>query len=87
MAVPDPDGPNFPAEAVGFSPLPEQKFSFPSIVVASTDDPYGSVAFAQARASVWGSRLVNIGAAGHVNADSGLGPWPEGFALLQRLCA
>ncbi len=87
VAVPDPDGPNFPADAVGFSPLPRQKFSFPSIVVASTDDPYGSVAFAQARASVWGSRLVNIGAAGHVNADRGLGPWPEGFALLQRLYA
>ena len=51
VAVPDPEGSNFPAEALGFSPLPMQKFSFPSIVVASTDDPYGSVAHAQACAA------------------------------------
>ena len=87
VAVPDPDGSNFPAEALGFSPLPRQKFAFPSIVVASTDDPYGSVAHAQACAFAWGSQLINIGAAGHINTSSGLGRWPEGFALLQRLCA
>ena len=87
VAVPDPEGPNFPAEAVGFSPLPQQKFSFPSVVVASADDPYGTLAHAQACASAWGSRLVHIGAAGHINASSGLGHWPEGYALLQGLCA
>ena len=86
VAVPDPDGPNFPAEAVGFSPLRKQKFSFPSIVVASANDPYGTVAHAQAYASAWASRLVNIGEAGHINASSGLGHWPEGDALLQTLC-
>jgi predicted alpha/beta hydrolase family esterase len=84
-AVPDPAGPGFPAEAIGFAPLPLQHFSFPSIVVASTDDPYGSPAHAQACAAAWGSRLVNIGAAGHINASSGLGQWPEGYALLQQL--
>lgn len=85
VAVPNPDGQNFPAEAVGFSPMPKQRFSFPSIVVASTDDPYGSLAHAQACAMAWGSRLVNIGGAGHINASSGLGHWPEGYALLQQL--
>lgn len=86
VAVPNPEGPNFPAEAIGFAPLPQQHFSFPSIVVASTDDPYGSLAHTQACASEWGSRLVNIGAAGHINASSGLGQWPGGYALLQQLC-
>ncbi len=85
VAVPDPDGPNFPPEAIGFSPLPLQRFPFPSTVVVSTDAPYGSLAHSQACATVWGSRLVNIGAAGHINASSALGQWPEGYALLQSL--
>jgi predicted alpha/beta hydrolase family esterase len=28
---------------------------------------------------------VDLGAAGHINADSSLGDWPEGQALLQTL--
>lgn len=86
VAPPNPDGPSFPAEAVGFSPLPMQQFSFPSIVVASTDDPYSSLAHAQMCASAWGSRLVTIGAAGHINGSSGLGQWHDGYELLQQLC-
>lgn len=85
VAVPDPEGSGFPAGAIGFAPLPKQRFSFPSIVVASTDDPYGSLAHTEACASAWGSRLVNIGAAGHINASSGIGQWLEGYALLQQL--
>lgn len=86
VAVPDPEGSNFPAEAIGFAPPPLQRFSFPSIVVASTDDPYSSLAHSQTYASVWGSRLVNVGAVGHINASSGLAQWLEGFALLKQLC-
>lgn len=85
VAVPDPEGENFPAEALGFSPLPRQALDFPSVVVASTDDPYGSLSHAQSCAAAWGSRLVNIGAAGHINAGSGLGSWPAGYALLEQL--
>jgi len=85
VAVPDPNGPNFPSEATGFSSLPTQPFSFPSIVVASTNDPYGSLAHAETCASAWGSRLVNVGNVGHINSSSGLGQWPDGYALLQQL--
>lgn len=87
VASPNPDGPNFPKEAVGFSPLPLKPLSFPSIVVASTNDPYGSVEFAKSMASAWGSCFVNIGPAGHINSKSGLGEWNEGFSLLQQLAA
>ena len=86
VAVPNPEGPNFPNEAIGFTPLPLVRFSFPSIVVASTNDPYSSLDYAQTCASAWGSQLVNVGAAGHINASSGLGQWPEGHALVQQLC-
>ena len=85
VAVPDPEAPCFPAEARGFSPLPKQQFAFPSIVVASEDDPYASVAFARACATAWGSRLVSAGAVGHINASSNLGQWSEGYELLRQL--
>ena len=85
VAPPNPDGPNFPKEAVGFSPLPLKHFAFPSIVVASTDDPYGNTEFAKACAAAWGSHFVSIGATGHVNSTSGLGEWREGFELFQQL--
>ena len=87
VALPNPDGPNFPKEAVGFSPLPLKPLTFPSIVVASTNDPYGSVEFAMSAASAWGGRFVNIGSAGHINSRSGFGEWNDGFLLLKQLAA
>ncbi|WP_088316869.1 alpha/beta hydrolase [Kineosporia sp. R_H_3] len=85
VGVPDPTGPDFPAAALGFAPVPTTPLAFPSVVVASTDDPYATEDFSHACARAWGSRLVSIGAAGHVNADSGHGPWPQGRALLADL--
>lgn len=76
-----------PSETRSFSPLPLIPFPFSSIVVASTDDPYVSLKRAQHCASAWGSRFVNIGAAGHINAQSGLKDWPQGQRLLQELLA
>jgi len=87
VASPNPDGPDFPKEAVGFSPLPLKPLAFPSIVVASSNDPYGSLEFAMSAATAWGSRFVNIGPAGHINSQSGLGEWNEGMSLLQQLAA
>lgn len=87
VAPPNPVDSGFPSEAIGFSPLPLGSFGFPSIVVASSNDPYGSLEFARACASRWGSRFVNIGPAGHINSESGLGDWPEGWALYQELTA
>ncbi|HPR06238.1 MAG TPA: alpha/beta hydrolase [Denitromonas sp.] len=70
----------------GFAPMPLQALPFPSIVVASEDDPYVSMARARQFAEAWGSRIENIGPAGHINAESGLGNWPDGLALLESLC-
>lgn len=85
VAVPNPGRADFPASAASFGPVPLVALPFPSILVASEDDRYGSVEFAQRCASAWGSRLVSIGPAGHINAESGLGQWPEGAALLESL--
>ncbi len=86
VAPPDPDGPAFPAAAASFVPVPERPLPFPSVVVASRDDPYGSMDYARRQAAVWGGELVDLGERGHINAESGLGDWPEGRALLQALC-
>lgn len=71
----------------GFAPMPLQPLPFPSIVVASEDDPYVSMARARGFAAAWGSRFVSVGAAGHVNADSGLSSWPDGLSLVEALAA
>ncbi len=81
----DPEGPHYPPEPTGFAPMPLVSFPFPSIVVASTDDPYVSLDRAGEFASAWESRFVVIPNAGHINTASGLGLWPRGFALLREL--
>jgi predicted alpha/beta hydrolase family esterase len=84
VAVPDPDGVAFPREATGFD-LPMALLPFPTIVVSSSDDPYATPEFSQAVAAAWGSELVELGPRGHINADSGLGEWEDGWALVTRL--
>jgi hypothetical protein len=62
-----------------------QPLPFRSIVVASEDDPYVTLHRAQDFATAWGSEFINIGRAGHINTDSGHGPWPEGETWLESL--
>ena len=68
-----------------WSPIALQRLPFPSVLVGSHNDPYCSFERAQTFASAWGSRFVDLGQAGHINAESGLGDWPAGHALLQSL--
>lgn len=85
VAPPDPRAAAYPPEAAGFAETPLGALPFPSLVVASSDDPYGSLDYARARADEWGSQFTNIGARGHINGASGLGDWPEGRAALVAL--
>jgi predicted alpha/beta hydrolase family esterase len=68
-----------------FSPPVMRPLPFPTILVASKDDGFTRFERAQAFAQAWGSEFVDLGARGHINAESGLGDWPEGRALLQRV--
>jgi uncharacterized protein len=85
VAPSDPEAPSYPEGPTGFAPMPRHPLPFPSIVVASTDDQYVTLDRARGFAESWGSRLVSIGAAGHINSQSALGDWPIGFALLEAL--
>ena len=82
VAVPDPTSTAFPGAASGFANPPLSRFRFPSQIVASTDDPYGSPDYVRDRAEHWGSSIVELGALGHINGASGLGSWPQGRRLL-----
>jgi predicted alpha/beta hydrolase family esterase len=85
VALPDPAGPAFPADAHGFAPVPYERLPFPTRVVASSDDPYGSLAFARGCAHAWRSEFHDLGPRGHINADSGLGDWPDAREWLLAL--
>lgn len=65
--------------------LPQEPLSFPSVVVGSTNDHWMSLERAAHWADLWGSDFVNLGEAGHINVNSGFGPWPEGLSLYERL--
>lgn len=85
VAPPDPAASAFPATAVGFTPLAHRALPFPTTLVASANDPYASLQFAEACALAWRAQFVNAGNLGHINAESGLGHWEAGLALLSDL--
>lgn len=88
VAVPDPEGPNFPADALGFAPLPPALPASPTlprrVLVSSTTDPYSTPGFSAQCASAWNAEHVVLGARGHLNAESGLGDWAEGWEQVVR---
>lgn len=52
---------------------------FPSVVIASATDPYCTSDEARALAGAWGADFVDAGDSGHINTESGHGPWPDGL--------
>lgn len=69
----------------GWSPVVRQPLPFKSWLVGSQNDPFCRLERAQGFAQSWGAQWFDLGAAGHINADSFLGDWPQGHALLQTL--
>jgi uncharacterized protein len=85
VAPADVDRPDACAELSEFGPSPKTILPFPSIVVASSDDPWISVQHARDLAAYWGSHFFEAGPLGHINAASGVGWWDEGQELLDRV--
>jgi predicted alpha/beta hydrolase family esterase len=69
----------------GWLPTPRARLPFPSLVAASTNDPLGRYERVVELANAWGSRIVNVGAVGHLNPASGYGPWPRAEELIREL--
>ena len=85
VAPSDIENPVYTFDAKGFVPIPKTKIDFKTIVVASTDDPWVSLERARFFADNWGSKLIDIGKAGHINAASGYGEWKHGLVILKML--
>ena len=85
VAPADVDRPDACAELATFGPTPTAPLPFPSIVVASRDDPWIAIERAHSLAVGWGSHFVDAGEQGHLNAASGIGWWKEGQELLNRV--
>ncbi|MFU1906430.1 RBBP9/YdeN family alpha/beta hydrolase [Bordetella avium] len=85
VAPADVERPDVPDCLRDFAPVPRQPLPFQSVVVASDNDAYCSLVRAQAFAQDWGSRFVILSEAGHINAESGLGNWPQGLKILGAL--
>ena len=77
--------PNIPEEAQPFAPIPRDPLPFPSMLVASNNDPLCTIERAVEFATCWGSDFHQAGEAGHINLASGHGPWPEGLLMFTRL--
>ncbi|SAL42847.1 RBBP9/YdeN family alpha/beta hydrolase [Caballeronia humi] len=69
----------------GWMPTPLTRLPFPSIVAASTNDPLARTERVAELARAWGSKLVDVGAVGHLNPASGHGEWPRAEELVAEL--
>lgn len=85
VAPSDLEAPNYNFDTKGFAPIPLERLPFKSLVVASSNDEYVSLERAKQFADAWGSELINVGAKGHINANSGYGEWQQGTELLTAL--
>ena len=72
-------------EIAAFGPPAAVELPFPSTVVLSRTDPWGTFAAGSALATVWGARLIDVGDQGHVNVASGHGPWSQGHSILASI--
>jgi serine hydrolase len=68
-----------------FRPIPMNPLPFPSLLAASTDDRFLSLARARDFAAAWGSRLHIVGPLGHIGSDSKLERWEDGRRLLDQV--
>jgi predicted alpha/beta hydrolase family esterase len=83
----DVEDPDWPPGPIGFAPLPLARLPFPTIVVASSNDPRVRLERARFFADSWGARIEIAGALGHMGSDDKLGGWPQARVWLDELLA
>lgn len=81
LLVAPPDPARFRLETPAFArPLTRR-----AVLVGSENDPWMSIERAGALADALGADFLNLGRAGHINAESGHGPWPVARRLIEGL--
>jgi len=85
VAPPDTEREDTPPQLHNWRPIRRGRLPFPAIAVISSNDPFCAPERSTQMAADWGASVVMAGPRGHLNAESGLGDWPEGRELLQSL--
>lgn len=67
------------AQKNGFAPMVLDRLPFPSMVLASRNDPYVVFDRSESFGAVWGATLVDMGHSGHMGNSDKLGLWPKGL--------
>ncbi len=85
VAPPDVERADTPPQVATWRPIVRVRLPFPARVLYSEDDPFCAADRARAMAADWGAASESLGTAGHINAESGLGDWPDGLARLRSV--
>ena len=67
--------------------LPEQSLDVMGLLIASNNDPWMQISHAFAWSQRWQLAFHNAGAVGHINCQSGFGPWPLIKLFTESLCS
>ncbi len=73
-----------PKHLLTFGPASRDPLPFPSVTIASRNDHFCTYEKAEDMAAAWGSLFMDAGESGHINHESGHGPWPEGLMVFSR---
>lgn len=85
VAPPDLDRVSIDRRIADFAPSPRGVLPFPTVVVASRNDPWCEFGRAKAMAGNWLAAFCDAGDVGHINGSSAVGRWREGQQVLDRL--
>lgn len=83
VAPPDLENPYMDLGLESFTPIPQIKLPFKSIIVASDSDHWITLDRSKEFAQNWGSKLIVLENAGHINSSAGFGKWDTGLELLK----
>jgi predicted alpha/beta hydrolase family esterase len=85
VAPPDVENPDIkPKHLMTFGPYARAPFPFPTLLIGSTNDHFCTIDKAEEMSKTWNSLFINAGEQGHINGDSGHGPWPEGLMVFSK---
>jgi len=85
VAPPDTESPDMPPQLANWRPMVRKRLPFTALPLHSSDDPFANADRTERLAADWGATSRCLGARGHLNAESGLGDWPEGVTATRRL--
>jgi len=85
VAPPDVERDDVRALLPSWSPVARVNLPFETRLFASSNDPFCSPERTREFAAAWGAEVMDAGPRGHLNADSGLGDWPQAHEHLLQL--